>query len=221
MVATGNYRASDPDAMRNSLSGLRGTFAYTTTLGKMHDAKAALVADPTRTAAAVAVEIGRLVDRERLKIAAKWDASISTLRKNIASMERELAAPVVQQGSQLIAAEIRRHLAELGAAKRQALLEAVIADGDATTVTAALAGPAFLSGLAPEMHRLLTEAWHLRASPDLAERLDLHRRALDLAVDRSALIHKELRKITGDQGVIDNAVLKSKRASRALEALAS
>jgi len=222
LVKTGDYRASDPDSMRNSLGGLRQTFAFTsTTLGKMHDAKAALVADPTRTPAAVAVEIGRLADREGLKLAAKWDASINTLRKNVASMERELAAPVVQQGSALIAAEIRRHLAELPAAKRQSLLEAAIAEGDAVTVSAALAGPAYLSGLSPEMHKLLTEAWHLKAFPDLAERLDLHKRALALAIDRSALIHRELRKITGDPNVIANAALKSARANKALEALAS
>ena len=164
----------------------------------------------------------RRADKAGQRLAQRWDTTISTLRRQVQALEADLAAPVAAKGSSTVATEIRAHLAGLPSAQRQKLLEAAVRDGDETTASAVLAAPAYLSGLSQEMHNLLREAWHRRSRPEVADRHDLLRRALDLALERSALLRKELRKVVGaDAQQIANLRSRSDRATAALSAIDS
>jgi hypothetical protein len=222
LLTTGEY-ATDTASLSPYLGDVRATFAATTqTLGALHDARRALADDATRTPAAVAVEMDRRSDKAGQRLAQRWDTTISTLRRQVAALEADLAAPVAAKGSTAVATEIRSHLASLPSAQRQKLLEAAIQDADETTCSAVLAAPPYLSGLSPEMHGLLREAWHRRSRPEVADRHDLLRRALDLAMERSALLRRELGKIVGaGAGQIANLRARSDRATAALSAIDS
>lgn len=142
-------------------------------LGQLLDLRERLAADQTRTPAAAALELDRAVASSQKALLPRIDQLVADLDAEAAKIEGALTAPLAEKGAAVIATEIRAHLRGLSAAKRQALLTAAIAAGDETTVSAALAAPAYLSGLDDAMRAALTAEWHRKRQPALAVRLEL------------------------------------------------
>lgn len=221
LIASGQYTV-DRESLLSCLDPVRAVFTSTAAvLGRLHDARKALQSDATRTSAAVDLAMDQQADKVKLQVAGKWDKTLADVNTKIRALEAELSAPINAKGSQSIATEVRSHLAGLSVSKRQTLLATAIRDGDEVTMAAVLSAPAYLSGISAEMHESLRGSWNARITPGSAERLDLYRRAGDLLMSRSALLHREFEKITGPVGKIAALRQGANRARAALEGLSA
>lgn len=150
------------------------TAAYTY-LGSIHDVRAAAFSDPTLTEPAALL---RADDHARGKlegVTRKLDAAVTQMGRTIASYEKDLLAPVTAKASVMVSTEIRAHLK--AAPDRFEIVRKAIREGDHEVASAALGAPPMLSGLSPEMHRMLLIEYGAAREPAIAKRLTALRSA--------------------------------------------
>lgn len=166
-------------------------------IGKAHDAGEAARADPTLTEAAALVKAQDYADRVLTDVARRFDAAAANLKTIAASIEKELSAPVESRASNSLSAEIRAYVAALPEGERISFVRKAITDDDTRTASAVLGGPAYLSGLNPDMQAVLTRMFHEHHEPLKAKRLKTATLGLDLIGERSGLVFRELEKAVG------------------------
>ncbi|MBY0321613.1 MAG: hypothetical protein K2X72_23020 [Reyranella sp.] len=143
------------------------------------------------------IELSKHAQRQFDTIAKRFDSTASLLSKQIAHIEGELTAPVESKAALSISREIREHVKGLSSDQRMTFLERAITDGDATSLTALLGAPAYLSGMNAEMKAIYVRRYRERLEPVKAKRLKALNAARELIIERGALVFKELEKAVG------------------------
>jgi hypothetical protein len=176
---------------------------------KVRAVKESAMADPTLTPAAQILAAADTSDRVFAQAAAKFDRATANLTSGIKTLEAELSAPLTQRAAHTISVEIRSYVRGLAEAAntstvdkrpRQSamgFIQAAIAAGDSDTVAAVCGGPAFLSGITPEMQATFKRLWHEKQNPTASKRIRAMQAALDLIGERSGRLHTELEKVVG------------------------
>ena len=160
-------------------------------------ARAAADQNPTWNEAAAAIATQDYADKVFSKIARSFDSTRDRLVKGIASLEKELSAPVESKAAQSVSEEVRRHFKSLSTEKRIGQLRKAIVDGDHTTATAVLGVPSYLSGFTDEMKAVMLRDYHTRHNPHAANRLKAMEGARALLESRSSLVFSELERAVG------------------------
>lgn len=166
-------------------------------IGEVHDAREKARTNPTWNEAQQVIATDDFAQKQFAAIARGFDSARANLVRGIEHIENELSAPVTAKASQGVAAEIRAHTKTLSLTQRVSFLRQAIQNGDDVTATAVLGAPAYLSGLDPEIQALLLRDWHVRTSPEKAQRLKAMQGARDLIEERSGLVFKQLAKAVG------------------------
>jgi DNA-binding phage protein len=166
-------------------------------LQRLSDAREQVKKDTSKTEAnqilVVATEAGKLQDAATRK----FDAARKTLTDGIAHNDALLSKPLATAADNSISAEVRKYVRELSDDKRHAFLNDAMKRGDTSTLAAVLGAQPFLSGLTHEMQVHFTRALHEKQSPEIAARLQVMRRALELVESRSGLVFTEVEKALG------------------------
>lgn len=160
-------------------------------------ARAAASLNPTWNEAAQAIATQEYADKVFDKVARSFDSTRDRLVKGIASLEKELSAPVESKASLQVSQEVRAHFKTLPTEKRMSLLRKAIVEGDHTTATAVLGAPSYLSGFTPEMQAVMLRDYHTRHSPHVANRLRAMEGAKAMLESRSSLVFSELERAVG------------------------
>lgn len=143
------------------------------------------------------IEVSKFADRQQDAIAKKFDSVLATLVKQIAHMEAELTAPVESKAALSISREIREHVKGLSSDQRMTFLEQAITDGDATSLTALLGAPAYLSGMNGEMQAIYVRRYRERLEPVKAKKLKALNAAREMIETRGGLVFAQLGKALG------------------------
>lgn len=166
-------------------------------IGKVHDARDAASRNPTWNEAHQLIEVDGFAQKQFGHIAARFDNVAINLNKIVSSIETDLAAPIQSQSSQTLSGEIRSYVANLPDGKRMAFVQQAITDNDTRTASAVLGGPAYLSGITPDMQSVLTRIYHEHHEPLKAKRLRAAQGALSLIGERAGLVFSQLEKAVG------------------------
>jgi hypothetical protein len=168
-------------------------------LRAIHDAKAAVVDDPTLTEAGALLKVDDFAQKRMIaKVYPLWDTASSSLNAKVEMWEKEMTKDVVSQASQMISGEIRAHFKGLkNDGERHAAFRQAIESGDQVTASAVLGAPAMLSGFDEEMKAILLREYHERFNPGLAKRLRAVTAARDLIDGRLGVLRKEVAKAVG------------------------
>lgn len=163
----------------------------------VHDARALASQNEAWTEGSVVIQTDALARKHMDRVTRSFDAAHARLKDGVASIERDLSAPVASKASHGIAAEVRAHVKGLTTDKRLALVQHAITSGDDTTATAVLGGPSYLSGLTEEMQATLTRQYHEHNSPEATVRLRAMRGAISLIERNGPIVFKEFEKAVG------------------------
>ena len=166
-------------------------------LQSIHNAKEGAKLNPTLNDFEQLVAVDDHATKVMNKVFGSWSRAVDTLNNNIAAMEKDLYAPVEQRATASMASEIRRHFASLEQGPRMNALRKAIEAGDATTATAVLGAPAYLSGLDPDLHAEYLRDWHNAQRPVEAKKLRAMRAAADMLNNRYQLLTKAVEKAVG------------------------
>jgi len=166
-------------------------------IGAVHNAREKAKTNPTWNEAQQIIATDDLAQKQFGRIAKGFDSVRGNLEKGIASIEKELSAPVESKAAHSVATEIRGHIKGLTTDDRMKVIRQAIDDGDHTVATAVLGVPAMLSGIAPEMQKVLLRLYHERHNPQMAKRLKAMQSAKVMIEERGGLVFKELEKAVG------------------------
>lgn len=166
-------------------------------IGQVHTAREKAATNPTWTEAQALLQTAEFSERVFQKCARRFDAAAANLNTIIRGIEAELTAPIENKAALTLATEIRGHVKALPTEARMDFVRQAIVAGDRRTAESILGAPAFLSGLTPEMHGVLTRMFHEHHEPLKAKRLKAAKAGLDLIVERSGLLFAELEKAVG------------------------
>jgi len=166
-------------------------------VGRVHDAREASKTNPAWNEAAALIETQNFADKLTGNLTKKFDSATANLARVIEGLERELSQPLEGKGVGGMAAEIRSYVKGLPPGERMSFVQKAIDAGDERTVGAVLGGPAYLTGLMPEMHTALLRVYHEKAEPRKAKQLRAAKAGLELLGERGGLIFKEMEKGVG------------------------
>lgn len=195
ITADDDYDDTSAPAVATAVAALQSASDYVT---KTIAAREGLRADPTLTQSAQVLEMDAIQMRLMTTATKALDAACATLRRSISDGEAALRVPLAQTTTP-IAVEVRSHMRSLSTSDRMALIQQSVAEGDVATVSAVLGAgvPAYLSGLAPEMVKVLTESYNMKRNPVAAKRLSLMRKAMSKLEDAGSHIIGNIEKVAG------------------------
>ncbi|TMV82980.1 hypothetical protein FGG78_23420 [Thioclava sp. BHET1] len=150
----------------DATEALEGACSY---LAAVHDYRAAAFSDPTLTEPAALLKTDDFAMGKLPGVTKRFDGAMARFDTTIAAYERDLVAPVKQKAGEVISTEVRAHLK--ASPNRVDIVRQAIQDGDDEIAASALGAPAILSGLTPEIHRVLLREYHIARSPVVAQRL--------------------------------------------------
>ncbi|MQB43031.1 hypothetical protein [Rhizobium sp. ICMP 5592] len=182
-------------------------------LRKVHDAKAAADRNPTWNDAQKVVVTDDYAQKQFARIAKGFDATRANLEKGIASIEQELSRPVESSAANAIAVEVRAHIKGLSVSERMTVIQQAINEGDHIIAQAALGAPAMLSGLDPQMQKVLSRQYHERHNQQASKRLKAMKAAKAMIEDRGGLVFKEMEKAVGMRADKVKALRDAKNAA--------
>ena len=167
-------------------------------VSNIYNARDAAAEDPTLNDDARLVMVADFADKLSERATKALDYAHTTVRNNIAALEKVLAEPVASKAAQTIAVEIRAHAKGLksGASVMDFVRRAIDA-GDHDTVSAVLGAPAYLSGITPETQAVMLRMYHTKANPQTAKRLAALKAAQDHLERNAPLIHVQIEKAIG------------------------
>lgn len=174
-------------------------------LQSIHDAKAGAAKNPTLNEAAQLIAVDNHATKLMSKVYASWSRATDVLNANIASMEKELNAPVEQRATASMASEIRSYFRGLEPGPRMNALRKAIESGDEITATAVLGGRPYLSGLDPDLHAEFLRDWHNAQRPLEAKKVRAMKAAADMLNDRYKLLTKAVTDAVGDIKVYETS----------------
>jgi hypothetical protein len=186
------------DDTASILSGVESAFneAYIG-VGRVHDAREAAKTNPTWNEAQQIVMTADLADKIFTNVAKRFDNATGNLTRVIEGLERDLSQPLEGRGVGAMAGEIRAFVRDMDEGKRMGFVQKAIDAGDERTVGAVLGGPAYLSGLMPEMQTVLLRVYHEKANPRMAKQLRAAKAGLELLGARGGLLFTEMEKAVG------------------------
>lgn len=167
-------------------------------LQSIHDAKAGATKNPTLNEYAQLVAVDTHATKVMSKVYGSWSRAVDTLNANIATMEKDLNAPVEQRATAAMASEIRSYFRQLEPGPRMNALRQAIESGDEITVTAVLGGRSYLSGLEPDLHAEYLRDWHNAQRPLEAKKVRAMKAAADMLNNRYKLLTKAVTDAVGD-----------------------
>lgn len=148
---------------------------------KVHDARDAAEKDPTLTKEAKIVMVADLGDKVVERSFAALGKAETTIRNNIATLEKSLSEAVVSKASHHVAVEIRAFVREQASKGKSAMgfVSEAIRTGDLDSASAVLGAPAYLSGLAEDMKAVLLREYHTKRDPQSAKLIQAMQTALE------------------------------------------
>lgn len=132
--------------------------------------------------------VGDAADKKLDSILQKFDKANTQLTKLAENLERELTQPLAASATGGFNVEIRERISKMKTDERNALVEKSVRSGDATIAQAVLGAPAILTGIHPDLHKILTRTWHEARSPDTVRKLAAVRKARDIVLERAQLV---------------------------------
>lgn len=166
-------------------------------LQSIHNAKEGAKLNPTFNDFERLVAVDDHAKKVMGKVYGSWSRTVDALNSNITMLEKELNAPVEQRATATMASEIRRHFAGLEQGPRMNALRKAIEAGDATTATAVLGAPCYLSGFDPDLHAEYLRDWHEAQQPLTAKKVRAMRATADMLNDRYKLLTKAVETAVG------------------------
>lgn len=166
-------------------------------VGRVHDASAASKTNPAWNEAAALIHTADFADKLTLQLAKRFDSATAGLSRVIEGLEAELSQPIEGAGVGAMAGEIRAFVRGMSDGERMGFIRKAIEAGDNRTVGACLGGPAYLSGLTPEMQTALLRVHHEKANPRAAKQLRAAKAGLELLGERGGLVFGEMEKAVG------------------------
>lgn len=134
-------------------------------------------------------------------LAKRFDSATTGLTRVIEGLERDLSQPIEGRGVGAMAGEIRAYVHSLPDGQQMSFIRKAIEAGDERTVGAVLGGPAYLSGITPEVQAVLVKLYHEKANPRAAKQLRAAKAGLELLGQRGPLIFGEMEKAVGEKQV--------------------
>lgn len=186
------------DDTASVLAGTEAAFneAYIA-VGRVHDAREAGKTNPAWTEANALIETQNFADKLTGNLTKKFDSATANLTRVIEGLERDLSQPLEGTGVGGMSAEIRAFVKSLPEGQQMGFIRQAIDAGDTRTVGACLAGPAYLSGITPEMQTALLRVHHEKANPRMARQLRAAKAGLELLGERAPLLFNEMQKGVG------------------------
>ena len=166
-------------------------------VGRVHDAREASKTNPAWNEAAALIETANFADKLTTQLAKRFDSATANLQRVVEGLERELSQPVESRGVGAMSGEIRAFVREMPMGERMSFIQRAIDAGDERTVGAVLGGPAYLSGLMPEMQTALLRVYHEKADPRKAKQLRAAKAGLELLGERAPLLFAQMEKAVG------------------------
>ncbi|MFG6458730.1 hypothetical protein [Roseateles sp. BYS96W] len=198
----------------NAMDGLH------TACANIIEARKSLQADPTLTDAARAIAVGDLADKLTAKVSKSVDVSLATLKKTIAAERAELSKPLAAAVSPELGREIREHVKSLKPAERIGFLQAQAKAGDATTLSAVLKAPSYLSGVEPALLTTLNGELNRALNPQAVKRLAMLEQAEARLTQAGSIFLASAERAVGvKRGVVAKLREQQGRARRSLAAL--
>ena len=128
-----------------------------------------------------------------------FDYADTTVRNNIAALEKALSEPVQSRAASSIAVEIRNFVRELKSQGKSAMgfVTDAIERGDHDSVSAILGAPPFLSGIDEATQSVLLRIYHTKSNSQTAKRLAALQAAQNYMGRNSGLLFREIEKAVG------------------------
>jgi hypothetical protein len=164
------------------------------------NARDRLRATPTLTEDGALLKLGDYAYAKQQAATKAMDAATTRLEAGIKFLQESLSKPLQSAADNSVSAEIRSFFKSLSAEERRTRIAEAITKGDAKTVSAVLGTVPYLSGLDDAMRALYTHEWNSRAQPELATRLSVMQKSLDLVTDRAGLIFVQVELAIGGRG---------------------
>ena len=170
-------------------------YAYQS-LSAIHQAREKAASNPAWTDAQKILNTAQLADRYFEKTLQNFDSARERLDSLIGAIENQLKK-IGYETHPRHATEIRAHLKSLGKQKgRQLMLEA-IENKDVETIFSALGAPHYLSGFTKEDFADFRAKYQKQYHPELIQRLEQAKKAVDLVNMGAGLIFAEFEKAIG------------------------
>lgn len=186
-------------------------------LQRLSDAREQVKKDPSKTEAAQILLLAAEAEKLQERMTKKMDLAQKALSDGVAHTEKELSTPLTAKADTTLGREVREYVKNLPNEKRHSFLENALKENDLPTLHAVLGAQPFLSGLTPQMQAHFTRALHEKSQPDLALRLNVQKRALELVAQRGPLVFKEIVKVMGaDWKMVDKLRKAQSSAEQAL-----
>lgn len=166
-------------------------------LQRLSDAREQIKKDTSKTPANQILLIAASAEKLQERITRKMDLAHKTMSDGIAHIEKELSAPLTAKADTTLGREVREHVKNLSSEKRHAFLENALTENDLSTLHAVLGAQPFLSSITNEMKAHFTRALHEKNQPDVALRLKVMKKTLELVQQRGPLVHIEIQKVMG------------------------
>lgn len=168
------------------------------TLSKIHEARTLWQSNPAVTKEGAIVIVAKEAQSLQTKVLQRYDQTAQGLEANIAHTEAQLAEPIVELASRgPVNAEVRSYARGLNTKERNAFMREALESGDEATLAAVLGAQPFLSGLTPLDREHFLREYHTRKRPDLVQRLDVMRKALERLHDSKPILFKQFEKAVG------------------------
>lgn len=142
------------------------------------EARKKLSRDESRTPKAQILMAAQLADKYLEKSQREINQSHSRLSAGITHTEEELSKPLEQYaGIGNVATEIRAHLKSMSVDERREFISEALERGDDKTLKSVLGAPSYLSGMSLEEQQHVTRNYHVKNNPQLAQRLEVMKKA--------------------------------------------
>lgn len=166
-------------------------------LKALSDAREQVKKDTSKTEANQILLVAGEAEKLQNRMTRAMDTARTRLLDGIKSLDESLSKPLQSAADNSISAEVRKYVRELSDDKRMGFMNAALKKNDVRTLQSILGAQPFLSGLSDEMQAHFTRSLHEQRTPEIAARLGVMRRALQLVESRAGLILTEVPKALG------------------------
>lgn len=172
-------------------------FAYQA-IAKIHEGRTLAEKNQAWTPENRHLIVAEFAEKHQTAITKKFDATHAILTKTINAMDEMLTAPVKADAERVsISGEVRAHVKNLSVKERHDFLNAAHDAGDHQTLRAILGAPSYLSGITDQERTLRTRLYHEKCNPEVANRLQVLRKARAMIEERGGLVFPAVEKAIG------------------------
>lgn len=127
----------------------------------------------------------------------KFDSARTSLSESIRALNDSLSTPLMSKANTPVSTAVWAHVAALPLDKRHEFITDRLDKNDQRSLDAILGAPAYLSGLTDEMQASYTRMYHEKNQPQIAGRLKVMKKSLELVEARGVRIALEIEKAMG------------------------